>query len=366
MGIEKVVVVGAGALGLSIAYNLLIEGAEVVVIEGSYFNAGSTGRNMGIIKERLGDEVLVKLAIESLKLHRKLPSQLGVHTFFRKGGRLLIAKGEDERQKLRELHMRYRRMGLKFRELEPEQISRMFPYLNSSTISIGYLDPSEAIIHPFALTWAYLEAIKKLNARVEKFNQVKKIKKGDSRCVLETEKGIHEAEEVVLACGARTAEVCNPLGIHLPLRLIRKELLVSEPIRPFLDPAVERPSIGYEIAQTMRGEIIGTLGFMSEGYDVDENTPEFLESFARETIQTIPSLAYLKIIRQFTGIYEETPDGKPLVGAVDSGLYVACGTHDYGITLAPIIGKLLAKLIAKGELDPLLKHLDPLRFKESL
>ncbi len=359
---SDVVVIGGGAMGLSVGYSLLRKGVKTTILEGSYLNSGSTGRNMGILKRRLGSEDLVRLAVKGLELHKKLPSQLGVNTFFRKSGRLLVAKNEEELQQLKESHSFYKGLGLKEVWLSPEEIAERWPYIDAGRLVGGYFDPEEAIIHPFALTWAYFESIKRLKGMVKKQNMVKSLQKAAGSFSIITESGVYEAEKIVIACGAHSGNLLEQLGFKLKMAFLRKEALVSEPIRPFLDPVIERPIVSYEVAQTMRGEIVGTMGFMSEGYDLSECTPEFLHNFASETLQLIPSFRYLRVLRQWVGICDKTIDSKPLIGSIDEKLYITCGYYDYGMIMAPVVGQLLAEAIVDGTCNPLIRPFDPHRF----
>jgi sarcosine oxidase subunit beta len=92
-------------------------------------------------------------------------------------------------------------------------------------------------------------------------------------------------------------------------------------------------------------------------------TSEFLVRFANETVSMMPSLRHLRVIRQWTGICDRTPDDKPAVGLLDDGLYVTCGYHDYGMTMVPIVCRLLAETIISGTVSQMLKPFDPLRFE---
>ncbi len=361
-------VIGGGAMGLSVGYNLLKKGIRTIVLEGDYLNAGSTGRNMGILKERIphamgnGNEDLIRIAQRGLQLHGSLSSETGINTFYRKSGCLVVAKNEEELKQLKEYQSHFHSLGLRDDFLSPEEINRKWPYIDASSILGGFYSPKEAMAHPFGVVWAYVESIKKMKGTVEKQNKVKTIRKSEGNYKIEAEKGEYEAENVVIACAAHSSELSEQLGFKVPLTPMRKEVLISEAMRPFLGPAIERLSMDYQTAQTMRGEILGTLGYMSPGFDLSETTSEFLNSFADETVPMIPSFRHIRIIRQWTGICDKTPDMKPIVGSLDDGLYITCGHYDYGINLAPIVGRLLAASIISGSTDPLLKPFDPHRF----
>ncbi len=363
------VVVGGGAMGLGVGYNLVKRGVDTIVLEGSYLNSGATGRNVGVLKARNpyalgnGNEDLVRLAKEGLKLHGGLSSETGINTFYKKSGCLIVAKDEEDMRQLKEYHDHFEKLGLKDIELSPEDVQKRWPYIDSGSILAGFYSPDEANAHPFGVVWAYVESIRQMKGKVEKENRVTAIERASGGYKVTAQKGEYEAENVVVACAAHTSGLTEQLGFKIPMTPMRKEVLISEPMRPFFGPTVERLSTHYQITQTMRGEIMGTIDWMEPGFDLDETTSEFLIRFADETVPMMPSLRHLRIIRQWTGICDRTPDDKPAVGPLDDGLYVTCGYHDYGMTMVPIVCKLLAETIISGTVSPMLKPFNPLRFE---
>ena len=363
------IVVGGGAMGLCVAYNLMRSDKKVHVLEGDYLNAGSTGRNLGVLKARNpyavgnGNKDLVKLAKMGLKLNAGLSSETGINTFHKTSGCLILAKDEADYKQLNDYHAHFKRLGLDERKLSPEEIHQKWRYIDPDSIIAGFHSPSEANAHPFGVVWAYVEAIRKMKGQVEKQNRVSKIERTSGGFKVTAENGEYEAENVVVACAERSSELTEQLGHKIPLNPMRKEVLISEPIRPFFGPSLERLSTHFQVTQTMRGEIMGTIDWMDPGYDLGKSSSKFLERFANEMVPIIPVLRNLNIIRQWTGICDQTPDDKPAVGKLDDGLYVTCGYNDYGITMVPAVGRLLASTIINGETDPMLKPFDPLRFE---
>ncbi|MGD2142028.1 MAG: FAD-binding oxidoreductase [Candidatus Bathyarchaeota archaeon] len=362
-------VIGGGAMGLSVAYNLMRKGREVHVLEGSYLNAGSTGRNVGVLKARNpyaigdGNEDLVKLAQEGLRLHGGLSSETGINTFYKKSGCLIIAKDEEGFNELKEHHDHFTKLGLKDIEMSPQEIHNRWRYIDPDSILAGFFSPDEANAHPFGMVWAYVENIKKMGGLVEKQNKVTKIEKKQDTYEVAAQNGEYKAEKVVIACAIDSSELTEQLGYRIPMTPMRKEVLISEPVRPFFGPTVERLSTSFQVTQTMRGEIMGTIDWMAPGHNLDETTSQFLNNFADELVPMMPILRHLNIIRQWTGICDKTPDDKPAIGQLDKGLYVSCGFHDYGITMVPTVGRLLADTITRGETEPLLRPFDPKRFE---
>lgn len=365
----ETIVVGGGAMGLSVAYNLARRGRKVHVLEGDYLNAGSTGRNLGVLKARNpyaignGNEDLVKLAKEGLKLNADLSSETGINTFHKTSGCLILSKDEEDYKQLSDYHAHFKKLGLDEREMTPQEIHGKWRYIDPDSINAGFYSPSEANAHPFGLVWAYVEALKKMKAPVEKENPVSKIEKASDGYKVIAANGEYEAENVVVACAEKSSMLTEQLGYKIPMEPKRKEVLISEPIRPFFGPSLERLSTHFQVTQTMRGEIMGTIDWMESGYDLVESSSEFLERFADEIVPVVPVLRNLNIIRQWTGVCDTTPDDKPAIGKLDEGLYVTCGFVDYGITMIPIVGRLLASTITTGETSAMLKPFDPLRFK---
>jgi sarcosine oxidase subunit beta len=202
-----------------------------------------------------------------------------------------------------------------------------------------------------------------MNGTVEKQNKALKLDKTSHGYKVYAENGEYETDNLVVACAADTSALVKQLGYELPLIPDRKEVLISEPVRPIFGPTVERLSSHFQVTQTMRGEIMGTIDWMEPGFDVVETTSEFMNKFADEIVPMMPVLRDLNIIRQWTGICDRTPDFKPAVGELGEDLYVNCGYYDYGITMVPIVGRLLAEIIIKGTTSKLLNLFDPKRFR---
>lgn len=361
-------VVGGGAMGMSIAYSLMKRGKKAHVLEADYLNAGSTGRNVGVLKARNpfamgnGNEDLVRLAKEGLRIHEGLSSETGINTFYKKSGCLILARNEEDLRELRAHHDHFSRLGLKDVEMTPQEIHAKWRYINPDSIIAGFYSPDEANAHPFGLIWAYVENINKMGGNVEKQNKVTEIKKTQEGFRVKAQKGEYDAENVIVACAAYTSGLTEPLGYKIPIAPMRKEVLISEPVRPFFGPTLERLSTSFQTTQTMRGEIMGTVGWMEPGFDLVESTSQFLNDFANEMVPLTPILRNLNIIRQWTGVCDKTPDDKPTVGQLEEGLYACCGFHDYGMTMAPYVGRLLADTIINKKTEAPLEPFDPKRF----
>jgi sarcosine oxidase subunit beta len=170
----------------------------------------------------------------------------------------------------------------------------------------------------------------------------------------------------VNAAGGRAGELARAWGVAAPNMPIRREVLVTEPSRPFITPAVTfyRPQEGW-FNQTLRGELVAGVVDVDEPFGMNEESSlAFLGRTARVILQKAPRLGELRVVRQWAGVYDTTPDKCPLVGAYSGStvLYALNGWSGRGILLAPYAAELLAREIVLGERDSLLASFDPARF----
>ena len=356
-----IAVVGCGALGAGIAYNIAKLGRKPLVFEAKYFGYGSTGRDIGVVRGRHRDPDVARLASEGLKLHEKLPDELGSNTLFRQDGVLTVALTSEEAEALEKEFKSY--ASGSFIELSRDEVRSRYPYLRVDDVKLCYLSSREGLVHPLAVLWGYLDAVRRLGGEVVKPAEVISIEPKGDKLNIKTALGEYEASKVVVAAGFRSRELLSKLGIDIPLEPLAKEALVTEPMKPFLDPVIERPGTGLVVAQTMRGEVIGTVGSLGKTSDLTLSSYRFLRDFARQATQLIPAVRSLKVLRQWTWVVDTTPDGKPVIGETSvNRVYVACGMHDYGLSLVPVVSKLIGRLVVEGVEDPMLKPFSPSRF----
>jgi len=171
---------------------------------------------------------------------------------------------------------------------------------------------------------------------------------------------------VVNAAGGRAAEVASLLGVTIPNAPIRREVLVTEPRQPFMSAAVTfyRPQEGW-FNQTLRGELVAGVVDADEPFAMNESSSlRFLGRTARVVLAKAPRLAELRVIRQWAGVYDTTPDKRPLVGEHTDrpGVWSLNGWSGRGMLLAPLSAELLAREITGEGRDRLLASFDANRF----
>jgi sarcosine oxidase subunit beta len=187
--------------------------------------------------------------------------------------------------------------------------------------------------------------------------------------LVHTSKGNIRADRIINAAGAWSPQVAKLVGITLPNHPHRHEILSTEPLKPFLKPLVSLLSTGLYFSQSMRGEIVGGITVPDDSHGIQLGSRLlFLEKIAAELVALMPRLAGVKVVRQWAGPYDVSPDGYPILGTPDSvpGFYLACGFVGHGFMMAPVMANLYADLLCGGPRHPIFDRCLLRRFDQAL
>jgi sarcosine oxidase, subunit beta len=350
----EVVIIGGGVVGLAIAYNLARRGlGDVVVIERGYLAEGASGRNGGGVRQQWSTELNIRLMQESVELCRRFAVDLGVNVWFRQGGYLFLARTAREVARLEKNIAIQNRCGVPTRMLEPHKARDIVPELDLTGIMAAAYNPTDGILFPWPFLWGYARQAAAHGVRIFTQTPVGGLEpqKGGGYLV-HTPRGAVRARRLVNATGAWSPKLAAMIGVHVPTYPIRHEICSSEPLKPFLRPMVSELTSGLYCSQSMRGEIVG--GVTIPGHDSTYgmgSTLEFLATYARRLVRLMPILGEIKVLRQWAGPYDQSPDGNPILGAAPGhpDFFLACGFVGHGFMMAPIVGKLYGEWLTGGE-----------------
>ena len=356
----RVVVVGGGIIGLYTALHLARAGAgPIAVAERGFLSAGASGRNGGGVRQQWETPATVRLARESVAAYRRFAGDFGYNIWFRQGGYLFLAESETELERLRAVAQTVRGERLPIRIVGPDAIARLAPALDVSGVVGGSYLASDGTVYPFPAIWALYEAVRRLGVEVVLGLEVTGIEREAGRVTgVATSAGRVGADAVLNAAGGWSADVSRLAGLSSPNRATRHEILATEPLKPFLDPMVVRSSDGLYFSQTMRGEIVGGLTLATTPGTARGMTssPEFLRRMARALVGLVPRLARVGVLRAWSGFYDDTPDGLPVVGEDPAlrGFFHANGLGGHGFMLAPAVSLRAARAVLgeATDLDP--------------
>lgn len=348
-----VVIVGAGVMGLSIAYHLARRGlTDQVILERSYLAHGASGRNGGGVRQQWSTELNIRLMRDSVERCRRFAKELGVNVWFRQGGYLFLARTRAEIERLERNVVVQNRVGLPTRMLDPGEVQDAVPELDITGILGAAYNPTDGILFPWPFLWGYGQRAVALGARLYTFTGVDAIDMdADGGYRVHTARGTIRTRRVINAAGAWSREVARMIGVELPTYPIRHEICSSEPLKPFLGPMVSELSTGLYCSQSMRGEIVGGISMHDEGPTISMGSRlRFLAHYARSLTRLMPVLGDIKVLRQWAGPYDLSPDGNPILGEPPDrpGFFLACGFVGHGFMMAPIVGDLYAEWLTGG------------------
>ena len=354
------VIVGAGIVGLYTAYHLARAGfGPLLVVERGYLSAGASGRNGGGVRQQWETPATIALARESVAEYRRFAHEFGHNLWFRQGGYLFLAETPAELDRLHTMSRTVASAGLPVRRVGAGEIGRIAPALNLSSIVGGTFLASDGTLYPFPALWALYERLRHLGVEIAVETEVTAVRARDGRvAAVATTRGDVTTPMVVNAAGGWSKDVAARAGLEVPNRPTRHEILATEPLKPFLDPMIVRSSDGLYFSQTMRGEIVGGLTVphpSGTGAGLPSSTA-FLIRMARALTTLVPRLGRVGVLRAWSGFYDDTPDGLPIVGDDPRlpGFVHVNGLGGHGFMLAPAISRRAARAIL-GEatgLDP--------------
>jgi len=345
----EVVIVGGGIMGLGLAFELGRRGvSDVLVLERSYLNAGASGRNGGGVRAQWSTPTMVRLGLRSLEIFSRFAAEMGVNVWFRRGGYLFLAPDEEHRGLLERNLAVQRGFGMRTRLLSPGEALRIVPELDPTCFVAASYNPDDGVVFPWPFLWGYAARAEAAGARVRTFCPVEgfDIGGGRIRAVL-TPAGRVACETVVNASGAWSPEVARLAGVSLPNRPTRHEILVTEPLKPWLDPLVSALGTGLYFSQSQRGEIVGGMGDPAEPAGVEAgSTLRFLARFSRALTRLAPVTRPLRVMRQWAGAYDVTPDNGPILGAAGPANFLQLsGFVGHGFMMAPAVAELYADFL---------------------
>jgi heterotetrameric sarcosine oxidase beta subunit len=364
-----VLIIGGGIMGLAIAYHLARRGVtDVVVVDRSYLAAGASGRNGGGVRMQWSTEMNIRLMQESVDLCKGFAGELGVNVWLRQGGYLFLARSRAERARMEKNVALQNRHGVPTRMLLPAEARDIVPDLDVSSVEAACYNPRDGIIFPWPFLWGYANQAAARGVELHTFTGVTAIEPRARDFRVHTTKGEVRAQRIVNACGAWSPELARLVGVTLPNHPHRHEILSTEPLKPFLGPMVSVLSSGLYFSQSMRGEIVTgiTVEDEEDGTVKMGSRLKFLTTLARELVRVMPRLAAVKILRQWAGPYDVSPDGNPIVGEPEAvpRFYLACGFVGHGFMMAPVVGKYYAEWLSGGPRHPFFDRWRLARFAE--
>ncbi|HEY0709732.1 MAG TPA: FAD-binding oxidoreductase [Polyangia bacterium] len=362
-------VVGGGIMGLGIAHELASRGFhDVIVLEGQHLGWGASGRNGGGVRQQWSTELNIRLMQESVALCRSFAQRMNTNIWMRQGGYLFLAKSDKQLQRMEKAIALQNRCDVPTRLLSIGEAQRIVPEMDPSPFVGAAYNPTDGIVFPWPFLWGDAQAAARAGVEIHTETPVPLVERTHAGFRLHTHKGTVEARRLLAATGAFTPPLAAQLGVQIPTWPARHEILSTEGLKPFLTPMVSVLDSGLYFSQSLRGELVGGIS-LPEPRQTEvrlDSSLAFLEAMGRGMLEVIPRLGHVKVVRQWAGPYDMSPDGDPLVGELAAlpGFFVCCGFVGHGFMMAPIVARHLAARLLGDAPHPLFAAWRPDRFAD--
>ncbi len=378
----RVLVIGGGIAGCSVAYHLTKLGwNDVTIVEKGELTSGSTWHAAGLCTQFNPSFNLTKLLMYSLDLYESLEAETGQPVYLHRSGSVRLATTQGWVDEFRHRRAMAKVLGLEMELIGAAEVKRLFPLLQpDGVIAAAYL-PTDGHVDPSAVTFALAAGARQRGATILRHTLVTGIERrrgGD--WLVRTTAGDIEAEIVVDAAGQWARQIGEFVGVRLPIVSIQHQYIVTEgfskPRGPLGElPVLRDPQHSYYVREEGEGLLVGpferhplTWGLDGVPFDFDKQllppNIDQIEGVLEAASTRIPALADIGIRSIINGLDGYTPDGRCLMGEVQGlhNFHVLAGFSIFGIVFAGGAGRYAAEWIVDGQPSDNMWELDVRRF----
>jgi sarcosine oxidase subunit beta len=365
-----VLVIGGGGHGLATAYFLAKKHGvrRVALLERGHIGQGNSGRNTQVTRSNYFYPVSSSFFDHSLKLYEGLGRELNFNVMLRQGGQINLAHSPHELQIIRRWANAIRMNAVDAEMLDEAQIRKLVPILNKNPrfpILGGLIQRRAGISRHDAVVWGFARGASAHGVDLIQGCEVTGFRKlGDRVTGVETSQGVINCDRVCMSVSNQSSVLAGLAGFNLPLTTMTLQAMVTEPLKPILDPCVISGSIHAYVSQSDRGEIV--IGGAADVYNSyrQRGTLAVTRGVLAAVLELFPSFSRLKIMRQWAGAVDITPDTSPIMGLTPvRNLYINCGWGTGGYKAIPAGGDTMAKTIVEDKPHPLIRAFSLERFE---
>ncbi|MBU2965525.1 FAD-dependent oxidoreductase [Amphritea sp. 2_MG-2023] len=365
-----VVIIGAGGHGVATAYYLAkYHGiTNVAVLEKGYLGGGNTARNTAVIRSNYLTSEGVKFYSESVKLFQGLSNEFDFNIMYSSRGQLTLAHTDAAIRGFRQRTEVNKHFGGKTELIDPQQIRELVPSLNMNPadqpVLAGLWHIDGATARHDAVAWGYAKGATQRGVELHQLTEVTGVDVDKGKVTgVQTNRGKISCGCVVQAVAGHSSIVGAMAGIRMPITTYPLQAMVTQPVKPFLNPLVSSPALHCYVQQTGRGELV--FGGGSDPYPLynTRSTMDLKESLLAHAVELFPFMANMRLMRQWAGLTDMTSDYSPVMGLSPvENYYLDAGWGTWGFKATPICGKTMAELVATGKVPELIKPFSMSRF----
>lgn len=341
------VVVGAGAVGCSTAFQMAEAGLKVALLDRSFPGSGTsraTQAGIGVYSKRPSSNLAMNM--KGSELYPSLAARVGRDFELRKDGVLNVAMTEEQLARMRAFVARQQETsGYQAWFITGDEAREWEPALSPEVVGAAFC-PQDGHINPMLYTNALARGVVRHGGRVMAGAEVLGIRAtGHHLWSVSTSHGEVEAEWVANCAGVYAPHIGRMVGVEIPVVPNKGHVLVTEAIPPLLKRRISGPTL---IRQTANGNLLLGQSEESVGFDRAENITR-LAAHARVSRRVLPALEKVKTLRSFIGLRPWPPDGTPIIGEVPGLPGFLVGVGHSGVTWSPAAGQLLTAIATGRE-----------------
>jgi len=388
----RVVIIGGGVGGTSIAYHLAELGErDVVLVDRNELTSGSTFHSAGLVGQLRSSVSLTKMMMYSVELYRRLAAESEFDPGWVECGGIRLACTPEREQEIHRQVAWAKTFGLPLELISPQEAQERFPLMVTDGVRVASFLPTDGYLDPSQLTYALADGARRGGVQIFTHTRVEGIDVEDGAVTrVRTEWGDIECEVVVNAGGMYAAEIGRLAGVRVPIIPFAHEYLVSQPFAAMQEargttpplrhlPTLRDPDLLVYFREEGGGIVMGGYERDSAPWSLDERLvdripPTFngqlleedwdrFEEITENSRKRVPSMNDLTVTKLINGPEAFTPDNEFCLGETEvRGLFVAAGFCAHGLAGAGGIGKVMAEWIHEGEPQLDLWHMDVRRF----
>lgn len=355
---SKVIIIGGGLIGLSIARALTERGvSDVLVLERHTLASGGTGKSSGIFRAHYGVRSIAAMAWRSLPVFEQLGDDVG----FRQVGYTVIV-GEENVDPLKANTEMHQGLGIDVDLMESDRLQDLWPMMETSDVALASYEPRGGFADATQLALHFGQRARANGARIRQKTSVARIRtEGDKVTGVELDGGeVIEADQVIVAAGWWSKKLLADLGIDFPMEAYRSELLLvdaGEPL-PNLPVVSDLVSLQYCRIEGSGQFLVGNsdhADFSAKLVDPDDYSniagEASIMQYAEKVMHRFPGFPNPSVTHTYAGVYDVPPDWNPVIAPVTEvdGLIVCAGFAGHGFKISPAVGDLVADLALEGD-----------------
>lgn len=365
-----VVIVGAGGHGLATAYNLAKNHGikNIAVLEKGWLGGGNTGRNTQITRSNYYWPQSAAFFNHSLKLYERLSQELNFNVMLSQRGILTLGHSEHEMEGFRRWANAIRINDVDADMMTRDEIKKMVPLIDLDCrypVHGGFIQRRGGISRHDAVAWGYARAANALGVDIIQQCEVTGFDIQSGRVTgVSTTLGNIGAGKISFAVAGHTSHLAKMAGFRVPVTSMQLQAMVSEPIKPCLDTVVTSSVIHMYVSQSDRGELVFGGGADAYNSYAQRGGIPLLQENVAALLELLPAFSRLRVMRQWAGITDITPDTSPIMGMTPvQNLYISGGWGTGGYKAIPAGGDTMAHTIANDQPHPLIAEFGLDRFE---